>query len=187
SKSFGEGLSNGLKTAGNNVASFVGGAGSKIDALGSNILSLGTHFNNMAGMASSSFISIGSGAETVGSKLTSFITKPALAAGTALAGMTIGKGFQRLVGIDSAQAKLKGLGHDAQSVQTIMDDALASVKGTAFGLDEAVTTASTAVAAGIKPGKELERYLTLVGDASAIAGTNMSEMGSVFNKITTSG
>src|SRR5699024_9868979 len=52
---------------------------------------------------------------------------------------------------------------------------------------EAVTTASTAVAAGIKPGKELERYLTLVGDASAIAGTNMSEMGSVFNKITTSG
>lgn len=187
SKSFGEGLSNGLKTAGNNVASFVGGAGSKIDALGSNILSLGTHFNNMAGMASSSFISIGSGAETVGSKLTSFITKPALAAGTALAGMTIGKGFQRLVGIDSAQAKLKGLGHDAKSVQTIMDDALASVKGTAFGLDEAVTTASTAVAAGIKPGKELERYLTLVGDASAIAGTNMSEMGSVFNKITTSG
>lgn len=187
SKSFGEGLSNGLKTAGNNVASFVGGVGNKIDDLGSNILSLGTHFNNMAGMASSSFTSIGKGAETVGSKLTSFITKPALAAGTALAGVTIGKGFQRLVGIDNAQAKLKALGHDGKSVQNIMDDALASVRGTAFGLDEAVTTASTAVAAGIKPGKELERYLTLVGDTAAIAGTNMTDMGSIFNKVATSG
>lgn len=187
SNSFGEGLTNGLKTAGNNIAGFVDSAGSKIDAIGSNVLNLGTHFNDMAGKASSSFISVGSGAETVGSKLTSFITKPALAAGTALAGMTIGKGFQRLVGIDTAQAKLKGLGHDAKSVQNIMDDSLASVKGTAFGLDEAVTTASTAVAAGIKPGKELERYLTLVGDASAIAGTNMTEMGSIFNKVTTSG
>lgn len=176
-----------LKTAGNKVAGFVGGIGNKIDDVGSRILSLGTHFNSMASAASSSFTSIGKGAETVGNKLTNFITKPALAAGAALAGVTIGKGFQRLVSIDDAQARLKGLGHDAQSVQGIMDNALASVKGTAFGLDEAVTTASTAVAAGIKPGKELERYLTLVGDASAIAGTNMTEMGSIFNKVATSG
>src|SRR5690606_12175747 len=62
-----------------------------------------------------------------------------------------------------------------------------SVKGTAFGLDEAATTAANAVAAGVPPGKELTRYLSLTADAAAIAGSSMSEMGSIINKVTTSG
>lgn len=134
---------------------------------------------------SKKFDSIGKKISSVGDSLTSKITKPALAAGTALAGITIGKGFSRLTGIDEARAKLQGLGHDAQSVETIMDSALASVKGTAFGLDEAATTAANAVAAGIKPGQDLTRYLSMTADAAAIAGTSMSEMGSIINKVQT--
>jgi hypothetical protein len=36
-------------------------------------------------------------------------------------------GFNRLVSIENAQAKLKGLGNDAAAVTTIMENALASV------------------------------------------------------------
>src|SRR5690554_2351394 len=67
-----------------------------------------------------------------------------------------------------------------------MDNALASVKGTAFGLDEAATVAASTVAAGIKPGRELERVLSLVGDTASIAGSSMGEMGAIFNKVAAS-
>lgn len=129
---------------------------------------------------------IGKAVSSVGSKQTKYITTPAVTATSALVGLTLVKGFNRLQGIDEARAKLKGLGHDAESVEEIMNSALASVKGTSYGLDEAATTAASAVAAGIKPGKELERYLTLTADAAAIAGSSMSDMGSIFNKVQTS-
>lgn len=130
--------------------------------------------------------SIGKAVSNIGSKLTKYITTPATAATSALVGLTLVKGFDRLKGIDEARAKLKGLGHDAESIEEIMNSALTSVKGTAYGLDEAATTAASAVAAGIKPGKELTRYLSLTADAAAIAGSSMSEMGAIINKVQTS-
>ncbi|MFI3377673.1 peptidoglycan DD-metalloendopeptidase family protein [Mammaliicoccus sciuri] len=133
----------------------------------------------------STFTNISKKSEEVGSNLTNKITKPAMIAGGALASITIGKGFGRLVEIDNAKAKLDGLGHSGGNVQKIMDNALEAVKGTSFGMGEAATTASSAVAAGIKPGKELTRYLSLTGDAAAIAGSSMSEMGSIINKVQT--
>lgn len=122
-----------------------------------------------------------------GDMLTKGITLPAAAAVTALTGVTLVKGFGRLLGIDTARAKLTALGHDGESVETIMTNALDSVRGTSYGMDEAATTAANAVAAGVPIGKELTDYLTLTGDAAAIAGTSMSEMGSIINKVTTAG
>lgn len=130
---------------------------------------------------------IGKLATGAGTALTNYITKPAIAAGSALVGITLVRGFGRLVGIDTARAKLEGLGHDGRSIENIMTSALDSVRGTAFGLDEAATTAANAVAAGVEPGKELTRYLTLTGDAAAIAGAEMGEMGGIINKVTTAG
>lgn len=98
-----------------------------------------------------------------------------------------GGGLDRLMNIEDAQAKLKGLGHDADSVATIMTSALDAVRGTAYGLDSAATVAASAVAAGIKPGQELTKYLQLTADAATIAGTSMGEMGSILNKVTTQG
>ena len=132
------------------------------------------------------FTNFGNSIGKIGDSLTSKITKPAITAGAAVAGITFAKGFQRLTGIDNARAKLVGLGHDGKSVEKIMNSALTSVKGTAFGMDEAATTAASAVAAGIEPGKELTRYLSLTGDAAAIAGISLSEMGSIINSVQTS-
>lgn len=128
---------------------------------------------------------IGKSVSNFGGTLTKAITLPAVAAGAALGGIALKKGFDRLVGIDTARAKLVGLGHDAESVETIMTSALDSVRGTAYGLEAAATTAASAVAAGIQPGEELTRYLSLAGDAAAIAGSGMDEMGSILNKVST--
>src|SRR5699024_2118039 len=86
----------------------------------------------------------------------------AATAGAAM-GTALVKGVGRLTAIDDAEAKLSGLGHSARGVEQVMGDALTSVKGTAFGLGEAATVAAGAVAAGIKPGQDLERALRLTG------------------------
>lgn len=113
----------------------------------------------------------------------------AVAVGGAIAGgigTALVKGFSRLNTLDQATAKLTGLGHSAETVEQIMDNALASVRGTAFGMGDAATTAAGAIAAGIKPGAELERTLKAVADASTIAGTDMGSMGAIFNKVAAS-
>ena len=113
------------------------------------------------------------------------VAKGGMAVGK-LFGSAVSKGFGRLESIDTAKGKLRGLGHDAASVDAIMASALASVKGTAFGLGDAATVAATTVAAGVKPGKDLQRTLTLVGDAATIGGASMGEMGAIFNKVAAS-
>src|SRR5690606_20007532 len=50
---------------------------------------------------------------------------------TAVAGLAAGGGIARALNIEDATAKLRGLGHDTKAVEAIMNDALASVKGTA--------------------------------------------------------
>jgi tape measure domain-containing protein len=130
--------------------------------------------------------SLANSASTLGGQFMTLAT-PLLAAAGAASALAATLGFKRLVGIDTAQSKLQALGHSTESVELIMDSALAAVKGTAFGLGDAANVAAAAVAAGVKPGNDLERTLSLVGDAAAIAGVDMQSMGSIFNKVAASG
>lgn len=126
----------------------------------------------------------------VGPKLWSGIKLGAIGAAGAVAGVFSGavvKGFSRLSSIEQAEAKLTGLGHSAESVSSIMDNALASVKGTAFGLDEAAGLAGTLVASGIKPGQELEKTLALTADSATIAGRELSDMGLIWGSVAAKG
>ena len=142
--------------------------------------------NSVAGQADKS-------GKSMGSRLTDGMGKAmkrgAQVAGAGLLGVlgtALYKGFGRLKGIEEAEAKLRGLGHSTKTVETVMKNALGAVKGTAFGLQDAATVAAGTVAAGIKPGKDLEKTLTLVGDAATIAGTDLGTMGSIFNKVAAS-
>jgi len=103
-----------------------------------------------------------------------------------VAGAALTKGFSRAIQLQDATAKLEGLGHNAANVAGIMENALAAVKGTAFGMGEAGSVAASMVAAGVKPGQDLERSLRLVGDAATIAGTDMGSMGAIFGKVAAS-
>jgi len=107
-------------------------------------------------------------------------------AGAALGGALFA-GFNRLNNIDQARAKLIGLGNDAKTVDEVMSNALSSVQGTAFGLDEAATTAGSLVAAGIKPGQQLAGVLKTVADTASIAGSSMDDMGLIFGSVAARG
>lgn len=102
-------------------------------------------------------------------------------------GTALTKGFGRLNNIDQATAKLEALGNSGSDVKNIMDNALASVKGTAFGIGEAAGTAATMVASGVEPGKELESVLVGVADSAAIAGVGMDDMGLIWGKVAAKG
>lgn len=109
------------------------------------------------------------------------------AATGALIASGLAGGFKRLDAIDQAKAKFKALGHSAREVDSLINDVTASVKGTAFSTSEAADTAAMALAAGIKPGKELTGVLTTIGDAAAFANKDFAELSPAFTKAMNSG
>lgn len=96
-------------------------------------------------------------------------------------------GFTRALNIENAQAKLKGLGHDSASVTEIMNDALASVKGTAFGLGDAATVAASLSASGVKEGGQLTKVLKTVADTAQISGRSLTDIGTIFGSVAARG
>ncbi|WP_054953095.1 peptidoglycan DD-metalloendopeptidase family protein [Flaviflexus massiliensis] len=97
------------------------------------------------------------------------------------------RGWDRLLNIEDAQAKLRGLGHTAEEIEKVTERALAAVEGTPYALDQAMTVASGLMASGIPAGEELERVLGLVADSATLAGADLGEMGSIWNQIFASG
>ena len=130
------------------------------------------------------------GGQGLGASLLKWGKRGAIVAGVtagAALGTALTRGFGRLTAIENAQAKLRGLGHDTQTVETIMANSLEAVDGTFYSLDQAVTSAANAVAAGIKPGEDLARELKFVADMAAIAGTDLSEMDDILGRMQSSG
>jgi tape measure domain-containing protein len=126
----------------------------------------------------------------LGDALSTGLKTTAAAASAAIGtimGISLAKGFGRLEAIDTAKGKLDGLGYSAEQVEGIMKDALASVKGTAFGLGDAAGLAASMLAAGVAPGEDLTRTLKLMGDTATIAGVGLGEMGNVFGDVAASG
>lgn len=145
---------------------------------------------SMAGRLSNSFKSIGSSMQSVGGQaqnmgrsLTSSITKPALIAGTAMAGITAKLGFDRLVGLDSAKAKLEGLGYSTKEVGSITGHVTKAIEGGMTTMAEGTDVAAGALAAGVKEGKDLEKYIKLVGDAAVASGRPVGDMAMIFNRV----
>src|SRR5690625_3220634 len=118
-----------------------------------------------------------------GSTLTKYITTPALGAATAVAGVVSALGFKRLTGMDNAQAKLKGLGIEGKQLEIVLENARNAVQGTTHTMADAANVAAGALAAGVKEGADLERYIKLVGDAATGANAPMGEMAQIFNRI----
>ena len=109
----------------------------------------------------------------------------AVGAGMSAVSTAFEAGFKRLDAIDQAKGKLSALGASTQTTAKVMDSALAAVKGTAYGLGDAATISASAMAAGVKPGRDLTKYLTMTADAAAIAGTSLGDMGAIFGQVQT--
>ena len=127
-----------------------------------------------------------------GNLITGAITK-GLGAVTSLAGSTVGAGMTRLENIQSAKARLRGQTNadgsrkfDDAAIKNISKSAMDAVTGTAYGFGDAMSTASSAIAAGVKE-KDLGGYLKGVANISAATGSDFNSIGAIMNKIQTTG
>ena len=105
----------------------------------------------------------------------------------AVAGMAIQGGIDRALNIDNARKKLAGFGHDAQDIESIMDSATQSVRGTAFGLGDAATAAATLSAVGIKSGEDMTNTLKSVANVAAASGRAFNDIGVIFSSVASRG
>ena len=105
----------------------------------------------------------------------------------AVAGMAIQGGIDRALNIDNARKKLAGFGHDAQDIESIMDSATQSVRGTAFGLGDAATAAATLSVAGIKSGEDMTNTLKSVANVAAASGRAFNDIGVIFSSVASRG
>ena len=208
----GNAISDGLSRAGSKVQTVVGNIASRLPQPIKNVCSTAhTWFTNIETAAKSAFdklpdaaktgiegakSAVSAGMSAIG-KICSSAANAFKSISTAIVGVGAGAtvmlgklavtgGFNRALSIEDARAKLKGLGHDAGSIDEIMNNALASVKGTAYGLGDAATTASQLVASGVKQGDQLTSVLKTVGDSAQISGRDFTEMGSIFSKVAAS-
>src|SRR5690625_2066775 len=129
------------------------------------------------------FTSITKSLSGIGNKMTKAITLPAMGAATAVGGLVGALGFKRLVGMDNAQAKLKGLGVEGKQLDIVMGNVKTAVQGTTHTMADGADVAAGALAAGVKEGAELERYIKLVGDAATGSNAPMSELAQIFNRV----
>lgn len=131
--------------------------------------------------------SVGKSMSSIGSSMTKYITAPAAGAVAAAASITAAFGWKRLVGLDSAQAQLKGLGYEVKDVERISEQVNNAVQGTTMTMAEGTSVAAGALAAGVEEGAELEAYIKAVGNAAVGSGREVGEMASIFNRVQGSG
>ena len=127
-----------------------------------------------------------------GNLITGAITK-GLGAVSGMANSTIGAGMSRLENIQSAKARLRGQTNadgsrkfDNAAIASISDSAMKAVTGTAYGFGDAMSTASSAIAAGVDQ-KDLGGYLEGIANISAATGSDYGDIGAIMNKIQTTG
>src|SRR5690625_2692333 len=146
-----------------------------------------TKMGNTISGASENLRTFGGHMQNIGGSLTKNITLPALGVTTAIGGIVAAFGWGRLVGLDSAQAQLKGLGYSTEDVGRISDQVTTAIEGGMTTMAEGTSVAAGAMAAGVKEGAELERYIKLVGDAAVGANRPVGDMAQIFNRVQGSG
>src|SRR5699024_159097 len=81
------------------------------------------------------------------------------------------------------KAQLTGLGYSTKEVGSITDTVTKAIDGGMTTMAEGTSIAAGALAAGVKEGAELEKYIKLVGDAAAGSGAPVDEMAQIFHRV----
>lgn len=173
----------GVENKTRDVAKSVGKQSSFMNKSLSGIGNVGKSFENM----SSKLKGVSQTTGDLGSKFNNSITKPAGVAMGAVGGLVGALGFKRLMGMDAAEAKLKGLGYAGKDVETIQGQVETAIQGSMTTMAEGTDIAAGGLAAGVEKGKDLEQYIKLVGDAAVGSGRPVNEMAQIFARVQGSG
>lgn len=135
----------------------------------SNIEKIANGFSAFGAVAFSALNRLTNSAIDFGTKIASSVLDPLIEGGN-----------KRALNIEQARFQFQGLGMDVDSA---MASALAAVKGTAYGLDEAAVAAAQFGASGISAGDEMTNALRGISGVAAMTGASYSDIADVFTKV----
>lgn len=122
-------------------------------------------------------------ANTVVSSVKS-ITLAATAATSAIAGIGVKGGWERLSTLESSKILLETVGSDAESVMNIVQKV---AQGTKFSLsDVAKSAASLSAGVGLE-GEKLEKVLSRISDLSTLSGGSFDDIAYIFQQVIAQG
>lgn len=173
----GEGFMSRLaQTIGSHGGAAVGAAGAVAQSIGDAFQGVGGTISNVSQQLSTLSGSLSS----VGGSLTAGITLPAAGAAAAVGGITAAFGWGRLTSLDTAKGQLRGLGYEAADVDRITGQLVDDLEGGMMTMGDATSAAAGAMAAGVKEGAELTKYIQML-DAAVVGGTGtFYEMNNIF-------
>ena len=126
-----------------------------------------------------------------GMTIFSELTKAAMNFAATVAGKVtdsiVSGGAKRAFALENARFTLQGLTKDAETVNQVMEDALQSVKGTAYGYGDAASAASQLFASGIQAGEQMQTVLSGITGVAATTNSNYSEIAHIFTTIAGNG
>lgn len=124
----------------------------------------------------------------IGFTLFQNLTNYAIGASSKIAGLVwdplVNGGKQRALNIQQAKFQFEGLGMD---VEATMASALAAVKGTAYGLDEAAVVASQLGASGLRAGDEMTSVLRATAGLAAMTSSSYGDIGNIMTTVAGNG
>jgi len=160
-------------TMARSIISTVGPVGAQIAA------SLGRGFQSAVTAAGRAAASIGRAFQGV---LGGAVTAAVVGVTASLKG-----GFDRLVSVENATAKMKGFGLAAETVEKVMGDVKSAVTDTMYTTGDMANIAAQALVAGVKPGEQLNKLMSAVKNTAAGTGSQLSEIGDIMGKVAASG
>ena len=111
--------------------------------------------------------------------------------GAAGAGIALSKafsaGFNREETINTVKLRMAALGHDQNTINSLVSQSTNSVVGTQYSLAESLTAAQTAMTAGIQVGPQMTQYLDNIANAAAITGEEYGIVADSINRVNMQG
>jgi tape measure domain-containing protein len=136
-----------------------------------------SHMSSALDHISGKFSAMGAIGFSVIQNLTASALSFAKKIGEDVLGPILSGGKSRAENIEQAKFQFRGLGID---VEKGMASALAAVKGTSYGLDQAAKIAAQFGASGIAAGDQMTSALRGIAGAAAMTGSNFAEIGDIF-------
>lgn len=112
-------------------------------------------------------------------------TAAGVAAGAVIS-KAVSRGLSRLAGLDTAEARFKGLTIVGEQLADIMSSVDKAVTDTAFGLDSAAKSASMLATSGVKAGQQMDlalKALVTLGAAAGNTDADLDSMTAIMQKV----
>ena len=166
---FQKGVSESLSSLKNLSQSIKDTSGTKLDGISASIESVGSKFTWLNVVGVTALQSLTNTAISFGSQIASSLIDPLVEGGK-----------RRALNIEQAKFQFEGLGMD---VDATMNSALAAVKGTAYGLDEAAKVAGIFGTSGMQAGEDMTKALRAIAGTAAMSGASFMEIGDIFTDV----